>query len=33
MAELRRVWVANPCTHDRCAVLDTIGYVTRYGIE
>jgi transposase len=33
MAELRRNWAGRPMEHDLRAVLDAIGYVTRYGIE
>src|ERR1700712_3781044 len=33
MAELRRSPAGRPMEHDLRAVLDAIGYVTRYGIE
>src|SRR2546421_9102815 len=33
MAELRRSPAGRPMEHDVRAVLDAIGYVTRYGIE
>jgi transposase len=33
MAELRRSPAGGPMEHDLRAVLDAIGYVTRYGIE
>jgi transposase len=33
MAELRRSLAGRPIEHDLRAVLDAIGYVTRYGIE
>jgi transposase len=33
MAELRRSRAGRPMEHDLRAVLDAIGYVTRYGIE
>ncbi|MCA1695318.1 MAG: transposase, partial [Actinobacteria bacterium] len=33
MAELRRSPAGRPMDHDLRAMLDAIGYVTRYGIE